>query len=247
MNQPNEFPLVYFLFNDFITKKGIGSYLNKRINTSQTDIQEITSKFEEILNQSKLSEIKNKKNKLTSVKYNYLYFLNKNNVFFFGAILKSSQNSNENSLFELIEDIEHQGILKLVDKNKELTNVGKQNLIYLIEKYLNEKSRSNSSGDQSFEKNSYELENRDKILTVSNDVNEIKDNMKAGMKNLFSNIDMANELDSKAMRINNNSLLFKQDSENLRKQTQWRNRRFMIIIIVIGVIVGSYILYKIFK
>lgn len=241
----NEFKLLFLRISDIHSKKEIGSYLNKKLMTSEKDLKEIKLKFDEIqADSTNLENNKLKKQKFSSAKHNFFFYLNKNNILFLAASLnQNAQPANENSVFELIEDVEHQGILKQVDKNKELTNVGKQNLVYLVEKYLNDKSRSNSSGEQSFENNT---DHRDKIINVTNDVNEVRDNVKSGIKNLLTNLEIANDLDNKAMRINDNSLLFKKDSEALRKQTQWRNRRFMIALIIVGLILGTYVLYKLF-
>ena len=53
-----------------------------------------------------------------------------------------------------MEDIDHQGIKKLVDRNGELTNVGKQNLKFSIEKYTESnkiKLSTNSNNNGLFE------------------------------------------------------------------------------------------------
>ena len=107
-------------FADSSTKKEIGSYLNKKIanpsSKSEIDMKEINLKFEEELRKASNPEARYKKNKTSTSKYNFFFYLNKNNFFFSAATLTGQ--INENIIYELIEDIEHQGVLKLVDKNK---------------------------------------------------------------------------------------------------------------------------------
>ena len=46
-------------------------------------------------------------------------------------------NFKDESIFELIEEIDNQGIKSNIDKSGKLNNIGKQNLKFSVEKYQN--------------------------------------------------------------------------------------------------------------
>jgi hypothetical protein len=166
------------------------------------------------------------------------YYLNKEN-FLFISIMKSTSSPNNNidsGVFEFFESVESQGIIKYTDKNGELNNVGKQNLMYLIDKYFSNDSIK-SLGDTSVSSNG------SKILQVTSDVNDIKLDMKNGIKKIVSNVESVRELENKAERINNTSLLFRKDAELLRRRTYWSNIKTLIIVSVIAAILAGYFLY----
>ena len=128
--------IYYFLIANQETQKEIGNFLdNSDINNNINDFNNIVLKSRELL-KSDNSSIKGKKNKLSLENHNIYYMITNSDYFYLAAVRKNSQYcKKENLLFELMEDIDHQGIKKLVDKNGELTNVGKQNLKFSIEKY----------------------------------------------------------------------------------------------------------------
>ena len=128
--------IYYFLIANQETQKEIGNFLdNSDINNNINDFNDIVLKSRELL-KSDNSSIKGKKNKLSLENHNIYYMITNSDYFYLAAVRKNSQYcKKENLIFELMEDIDHQGIKKLVDKNGELTNVGKQNLKFSIEKY----------------------------------------------------------------------------------------------------------------
>jgi hypothetical protein len=246
-NSKEQKELIYFIIADYGKKKEIGSYFNKQYTN---DLKDINNKSQEILredsNSNNFANVKSKKNKLTFKNFIFFYIVNKNNTLFL-AVLNKNFASNENMVFELIEDIEHQGITKFVDKNGELNNVGKQNLIYLIEKYFSENEKSRNSSGDFYDKNTSLMSTpkEDKIVNVTSEINGVKDEMKIGIKKLVNNIDNARELENKAIRINDTSLSFRKDADTLRRNVKWRNMKYLIILAIIGLIVISYLFYKI--
>jgi hypothetical protein len=227
---PLSLVLIRELNNDSIKIAEIRNNLNKEdTDTVNKCIDKIVIEL-----RSDLSNSGNKKNKLSQGNLIFYYTLNKTKNLFLIAAPKNSFEVNENTIFELIEDIEYQGILKYLDKKGELNNVGKQNLSILIEKYF---SKS--------EENSFYSKGDDKIISVTNDIHGVKEQVKTGIKTLIHNIDQAKELDDKSIRISNNSYMLRKDADSLRKQSQWRNMRFKIILAVVAIIVITYITYKI--
>ena len=91
-------------------------------------------------------------------------------------------------MFELFEDIEHQGIKKLVDKNGNLSRVGNQNLKFSIEQ--------NNVKINSEEKNN----NKDnsKIVKLNNQINDINNDVKNSVKNMIVSVKEMNYLDNKS-------------------------------------------------
>ena len=66
-------------------------------------------------------------------KHIIFYTFTNSGIFYLAVIIKNSLYSkNENLVYELFEDVENRGIKKLVDKNGELTLVGKHNLKFSI-------------------------------------------------------------------------------------------------------------------
>ena len=128
--------IYYFLIANQVTQKAIGTFVdNSATGNSINDFNIIVEKSKEILHSSELNQNKNRRNRLMLQNYNIYYIVTNSNILYLAAVKKNSIYCEKESLiFELIEDIDHQGIKKLVDKNGELTNVGRQNLKFSIKK-----------------------------------------------------------------------------------------------------------------
>lgn len=236
MSVLNKYDIEYFLLADLNSKKEIISFVANKAR----ELNEVVEQAKQIFHDYSIS--KNKKNKMNYKNFDIYYYINKENLVFI-TIRKSLNNSNnktDSSVFEFFESVESQGIVKYTDKNGELNNVGKQNLMYLFEKYFSNDSMK-TLGDTSISSNG------SKISQVNSDVNDIKLDMKNGIKKIVANVESVTELENKAERINNTSLLFRKDAELLRKKTYWGKIKIRIIIgLIIAVLVG-YILYLIFS
>jgi hypothetical protein len=236
MSDLNKYDIVYFLVAEFYSKKEI---INFSANKTR-ELLEAIEQAKELLQEYSIT--KNKKNKFNYKNFELYYYLNKEN-FLFICIMKSYSSPNnkiDSGVFEFFESVESQGIIKYTDKNGELNNVGKQNLMYLIDKYFSNDSIK-SLGDTSVSSNG------SKILQVTSDVNDIKLDMKNGIKKIVSNVESVRELENKAERINNTSLLFRKDAELLRRRSYWSNIKTLIIVSVIAAILAGYFLYIIFS
>ena len=222
---------------------------NSDTRNNINDFNQIIATSKDLLH-SNNSSLKGKKNKYTLEFHNIYYMITPSDTFYLAAVRKNSLYcKQENLIFELMEDIDHQGIKKLVDKNGELTNVGKQNLKFSIEKYTESnksKLTSFNNNNELFENTSNSNENNkpNKITMVTSQINEIKKDVKSSLKNMITNISDMEELDSKSLKIKEQSYKFQQDSLNLERKLKWQNLRNKIIIglIILFIIIIIYVL-----
>ena len=79
---------------------------------------------------------------------------------------------------------------------------------------------------------------------VTSQINEIKKDVKSSLKNMITNISDMEELDSKSLKIKEQSFKFQQDSLNLERKLKWQNLRNKIIIglIILFIIIIIYVL-----
>ena len=231
-NNKDEFStsIYYFLIANQATHKEIGNFLdNSDINNNINDFNDIVLKSRELLRTDN-SSIKGKKNKLSLENHMIYYMITTSDFFYLAAVRKNSQYcKKENLIFELMEDIDHQGIKKLVDKNGELTNVGKQNLKFSIEKY----QESNLS---KLTKNSL----IDIILNQSDDQSN-----KSSMRT--NNVGEMHELQNKSSKKKEQRMKFQKDSYNFEKHIKFKKYRNKIIIGIGIIFILIIIIYLIMK
>ena len=106
--------LVYFLITDKSNKKEIGNYIpQSKSNLKLYD--QLNKKCKEILNNQEIinQNFKSKKNKIVENDYVYYYSSGKTNVLYIVVVEKSAKIiEEENTIYELIEDVDYQGIFK---------------------------------------------------------------------------------------------------------------------------------------
>ena len=239
----------YFLIANQATQKEIGSFVdNSATGASINDFNKIVEKSKELLHSEELNQNKNRRNRLMLDNYNIYYIVTNTNIFYLAAVHKNSIYCEQESLiFELIEDIDHQGIKKLVDKNGELTNVGRQNLKFSIEKYQETKKTKISSPNSSIydTTGNERQEPVSKIQSLSSEIGEIKNTMKANVQNMISNVNEMQDLDSKSSRIKDVSLEFKKNSIELEQKAKWNKYKMKIIIGLTILLVLGFIIFLI--
>ena len=121
----------YFMMGNYQTHKEIGSYLDNTIDNK--NFENIKFTCDDIFRHSSEEQAKTKKNKIEIDKHIIFYTFTNSGIFYLAVIIKNLLYSkNENLVYELFEDVENRGIKKLVDKNGELTLVGKHNLKFSI-------------------------------------------------------------------------------------------------------------------
>ena len=246
--------IYYFLIGNLKAKKEIGTFVDNSDSTNDiNDFNDIVNKSKEILHLNNLLSISNKKNKIELANHNLYYTITNNDTFYLAAVRKNSLYcKQENLVFELMEDIEHQGIKKLVDRNGDLTNVGRQNLKFSIEKYHESNKKrlldNVKKHKKFFSKHNENNENNNnlsilsddsqtnKISIVNNSINELTNDMKINVQNMINNVTEINELDNKSEKIKNLSHTFKNKSNNLQRRFRFNNIKFKLLFIVIIII-----------
>ena len=236
--------IYYFMIGNYITHKPIGNYFNNNINDNNFDNVKFTC--DDIFQNSSDDLTKNKKNKICLDYYIIFYTLKNSGTFYLAVALKNSlYGEEEHLIFELFEDIDHQGIKKLVNKEGVLTHVGLQNLKFCIEVYQenNRKISENKKDNDNYDKN----KDMSKIALLNNEINDIQTNMKESVKNMITNVNDMHELDDKSSKIKDTSYQFQKDSEILEKKIKYRKLIRKLTVYSICAIIFILILYLIFK
>ena len=238
----------YFMMGNYQTHKEIGSFLDNNMDNS--NFENIKFTCDEIFKNSSEEKSKTKKNKVEKEKYIIFYTFTNSDIFYLAVIAKNSLYSqNENLVYELFEDVENRGIKKLVGKNGVLTNVGKQNLKFIIEQdqEANRKPKDNkNSSIVDYFRGSKEKDTS-KLSLLSNEITNIQENVKESVKNIINNVTEMQDLDDKSAKIKDVSFQFQKDSSMLERKVRFRKilHRAMIICVVTMIII--MIFYFIFK
>ena len=245
--------LYYFMIGDFQTHKEIGTLTDNSINSLDIkDHNTVLSNSKEIFNNSSEEKIKNKKNLIQIEKFKMLFTLKNNGTFYLACIIinekdeKNIEEKKQKLIFDLIDDVDNQNIKKLVNKNGELTNVGKQNLRFTIDK--KERELNEEKGD--FTSDLFERSNSDpsinKISFLNTQINDIQKDVKLSVKSMLNNVNDMQEIDRKSEQIKDTSYKFKQDAANLERKL--RCRKYMMKSIFYGLLSLPvlFVLYKIF-
>jgi hypothetical protein len=241
------------MIGDFQTHKEIGTLTDNSINSLDIkDHNTVLSNSKEIFNNSSEEKIKNKKNLIQIEKFKMLFTLKNNGTFYLACIIinekdeKNIEEKKQKLIFDLIDDVDNQNIRKLVNKNGELTNVGKQNLRFTIDK--KERELNEEKGD--FTSELFERSNSDpsinKISFLNTQINDIQKDVKLSVKSMLNNVNDMQEIDRKSEQIKDTSYKFKQDAANLERKL--RCRKYMMKSVFYGLLSLPvlFVLYKIF-
>ena len=229
--------IYYFLIANYNTKKEIGEYYEES-EENNINLSKIKSSAKEIVLSN--DKKKEKTNKVAFEEYNFYYKITNLDILYL-AVVKKNIKYKENLIFELIEDIDHQGIKKLVDKNGELTIVGKQNLKFSIENYQEFKKKKESkifinSFFEPMIPNENEEEDNNQLINEDNITK--KNNIVENVKNMIINIK------NKENSSNNNYQIQKSDNEiQLNLRCQSIRNKIIILFLFIGLIYAFYRLF----
>ena len=229
--------IYYFLIANYNTKKEIGEYYEES-EENNINLSKIKSSAKEIVLSN--DKKKEKTNKVAFQEYNFYYKITNLDILYL-AVVKKNIKYKENLIFELIEDIDHQGIKKLVDKNGELTIVGKQNLNFSIENYQEFKKKKESkifinSFFEPMIPNENEEEDNNQLINEDNITK--KNNIVENVKNMIINIK------NKENSNNNNYQIQKSDNEiQLNLRCQSIRNKIIILFLFIGLIYAFYRLF----
>ena len=240
--------IYYFLIANNSSKKEIGEYICEIGNDNNNiNFNIIKTRVKEILS-SKNVKLE-KTNKINFLEYNMYYKITNTDIFYLIVI---NQNSNfinqENLIFELIDDIDHQGIKKLVDKNGELTNVGKQNLKFSIENYVESiNKKDNNFLNYIFETNINKEKNNQNELINNDNYNDSnlnlieKENKNSDINLIEDNNDDKDEARNKINDIEDEFFQY-ENSNNYAHYYNMRNKIIIVSIIILVIIIVYIIL-----
>ena len=235
------------MIGNYDTRREIGSYLDSSKDNS--NFENIKFSCDELFINSSEAELKNKKNKKELEKYIIFYTLINSGTFYLAVVPKNSlYTQNDNLIFELFEDVENRGIKKLVNNNGVLTNIGNQNLKFCIEQDQEKikRTKDNSSSISELFRGKIEKDNS-KLKLISNELNDIQNNVKESVKNIINNVTEMQDLDDKSGQIKDISFKFKNDSTILERKVKYRKILHKAMLVCILSIIIIIVLYFIFK
>ena len=150
-------------------------------------------------------------------------------------------NFKDETIFELIEEIDNQGIKSNLDKSGKLNNIGKQNLKFSVEKYQN----SFFSGNDLATNPSLieEAPKDNKIAVINEQIKGVQNDMKNNVKNMVVNIQDINEMENKSNVIKDASFQFRKDSLALEKKMRRNNLRSKIILTIVILVILALFIY----
>ena len=226
--------ILYLEIINLETPEVIGNYetIDQKDSALKTEIE---SKCKELMSSIK-PENKSVKNhinfKTDSNRTIDIYCLSTNlGTLYIAFIELSSENSKtfkENYIYEFLENIDSQNIIKFVGDDDKLSNVGKQNLKMAIDNYHN--TYNYGSGEGLIEDDSQSQ----KITNINTQINEVKTDMKENVKNMINNISDMNDIEGKSVAIKDASLQFQKNSKNLENKMKSLFLKNKVVLYVIG-------------
>ena len=168
--------IFYFLIGDYNNKSELGHYLCEDKSISEDDKEYIVSQAKHIYKNFGEKDLGGKDYTiLNNNQFCAFYSITSSGTFYLSVTsVHGVYMDNNNLMYELFEDIEHQGIKKLIDKNGNLSRVGNQNLKFSIEQ------NNNKMKDQSIEGG--EKKDINKIVVLNNQINDINMMLKLVLK-----------------------------------------------------------------
>ena len=242
--------VLFLSISNLQLKKQIGAYFSQEISSEESNLRkEILQNSEEISSKIKAEDGVSKRNflfKKFKDKIIDVYYLVTSNGFLYVAYIELYayyvDNFKEESIFELFEDIDTQGIKKLVNKEGELTKVGEQNLKFSIEKYQNTYLTGHNQSSVSLINDE---SNSTKIDKINAQISEATNDMKKNVENMMNNVSEMSEIEGKSVSIRNASEQFMQSSKNLERKMRCdslKNRFVIGFVVVIVLIIFGYLL-----
>ena len=227
--------IYYFLIGDYHNKSELGYYLCDDNSISEKDKQYIISIAKETYTNFSEKDVGSKECKvLDNNLFTIFHLITSSGTFYLSiASINSIYMDQNNLMFEFFEDIEHQGIKKLVDNDTgKLSRVGIQNLKFNVENNNNKMKNMNTDGTEG-----------NKIQNLNNQINDINNEMKNSVKNMIVSVNEMHTLNSKSVEIKDMSEKFQQGAYDIERKMRTRK---LLIKIVLGaiVIVGIYLMIK---
>ena len=238
--------ICYFMIGNYNTHQEIGHYINKELNDNNFENVKFTC--DDLFRRCSEAISNNRKNKIFLDYYIIFYTLKNSGTFYLAVVYKNSlYECEEHLIFELFEDIDHQGIKKLVNENGILTQVGMMNLKFSIE--LNQENNRKNINKKNFNIDNDYIKNKDtsKISLLNNEIKDIHLNVKETVQNIIHNVNDMQDLDEKSEKIKDTSFQFKRNLAILEQQMKYKKffRKFFIYSVIC--IIFLIVLYFIFR
>ena len=238
--------IIYISISDQNKKSVIGTYNPIEIEKSSLK-DSIEKKVNELINKISIENgpEKNRINfQTSSEKIITIYYslLNKGILYilFVEVLSIYLDNFNDESIFELIEEIDNQGIISNTDKNGKLNNIGKQNLKFVVEKYQNSFYEGKEVSNPSLIE---EAPKDNKIAVINEQIRGVQNDMKNNVKNMITNIQDINEIENKSVAIKDTSFQFRKDSLALEKKMRRNALRNKIILTIVVILILALFIY----
>ena len=227
--------IYYFLIGDYHNKSELGYYLCDDNSISEKDKQYIISKATETYTNFGEKDVGSKECKvLDNNLFAIFHLITSSGTFYLSiASINSIYMDQNNLMFEFFEDIEHQGIKKLIDNSTgKLSRVGIQNLKFNVENNNNKMKNMNP-----------EEREGNKIKNLNNQINDINNEMKNSVKNMIVSVNEMHTLNSKSVEIKDMSEKFQQGAYDIERKMKGRK---LLMKIALGAIlvVGVYFMIK---
>ena len=238
--------IIYISISDQNKKSVIGTYNPIEIEKSSLK-DSIEKKVNELINKINIENgpEKNRINfQTSSEKIINIYYslLNKGILYilFVEVLSIYLDNFNDESIFELIEEIDNQGIISNTDKNGKLNKIGKQNLKFVVEKYQNSFYEGKEVSNPSLIE---EAPKDNKIAVIKEQIRGVQNDMKNNVKNMITNIQDINEIENKSVAIKDTSFQFRKDSLALEKKMRRNALRNKIILTIVVILILALFIY----
>ena len=231
--------ILYLEIKNLETKETIGSYEYSELKNDPIK-KEIEDKIKDIISKVNIENqyIKNHINfKNDSKNFIDVFYLSTNSrilyLTFIKLTSKTLQSFKVNFIYDLLEDIDSQNIIKFIGKGQKLTNVGQQNLSMCIDKYYN------LHNFDDIEINKIDKTNKTTIY--------VKDDKKEIGKNIMNNIPNMSDNEGKSLNIKDSNIQLEKDDNNLDNKMEkesYLNRFIYFIVTTSFLTLIIYILVK---
>ena len=193
----------YVFLGNSQTVKEIGEYPSKVQDTWITDTRSIFEKY--CKNSQGKYEVRNR---VVGKNGNYYFTITPTNIFY---LVVAEDEYPEKLVFDFIDEAQKDNIFLLVNEKGELNKIGKQQLKNLIESYQDPSSKN-------------------KIKSVTNDIQDIKIEMTKDIRKLGNNIEDAEKLEDRSKKVADGAKLFNQGATDLKRKTCLQNYKWGFIL-----------------
>lgn len=198
----------YVFLGNANTNKEIGEYPSKPKDTWSQNCKTVFERY-----CSSMGAKVEQRNKVVGEDGNFYFILFSNKIF---VLVLADKEYAERDVFSMIDEIIKDNVHLLVDDKGIMNKEGKKELSRIIDSY----------------------QKKNVMNQLNDDINSIKLEMQANINKQVSNLEDVNAMENKAVKIKENSDMFKKNASQLKRITCWQNCKWTIILglIVIGLL-----------